>query len=111
MIAGMIMATQLPQSPHDLLEEIMADADLDVLGRDDFFPRHDALRAELAASGEPMTDGQWYGRQLKFIQAHRYWTAAARTLRDARKQENIAAMTRLLAQSQAQSRTKQEETR
>jgi uncharacterized protein len=111
MIAGMIMATRLPQSPHNLLEEIMADADLDVLGRDDFFPRHDALRAELAVSGRPMTDEQWYSVQLKFIQAHRYWTAAARTLRDAHKQEIIAAIARLLAQSQAQSRAEREEAR
>ena len=28
----MIMATRLPQSPHGLLQEILADADLDVLG-------------------------------------------------------------------------------
>ena len=31
-IVGMILATQLPQTPHTLLEQIMADADLDILG-------------------------------------------------------------------------------
>ena len=36
-ICGMIMATRIPQTPHNLLEQIIADADLDYLGRDDFF--------------------------------------------------------------------------
>ncbi len=36
-ICGMIMATRIPQAPHNLLEEIICDADLDYLGRDDFF--------------------------------------------------------------------------
>ena len=35
-ICGMIMATRIPQTPNNLLEEIIADADLDYLGRDDF---------------------------------------------------------------------------
>jgi uncharacterized protein len=107
-ITGIIMATQLPQSPRNLLEEILADADLDVLGRDDFWERNQTLRAELAAIGKPMTDEQWFSEQCKFIQGHRYWTVAARTLRDARKQENVAGMAMLLAQIQAQSRMKQE---
>lgn len=100
-IGGMILATKLPQSPHTLLEQVLADADLDLLGRDDFLALNQALRAELAASGKLMTDEQWYDGQLRFIQSHRYWTAAARALRDARKQENIEALTKLLSQSQA----------
>jgi uncharacterized protein len=95
-ISGLIMATKLPQSPRTLLEEIMADADLDVLGRDDFFTRNQDLRAERAALGVPTTDEEWYSGQLEFIQSHRYFTAAARTLRDAKKQQNIEEMIKLL---------------
>ncbi len=36
-ICGMIMATKIPQTPHNLLEKIICDADLDYLGRDDFW--------------------------------------------------------------------------
>ena len=97
-IGGMILATKLPQSPHTLLEEILADADLDVLGRDDFLIRSRDLQAELAAFGTPMSDEQWFGGQLKFMQAHRYFTVAARTLRDTMKQVNIEALISLLAQ-------------
>ena len=97
-IVGIIRATQLPQDPHTLAEQIMADADLNVLGQADYLLRSAALRQELAAFGRAMTDAQWYGSQLQFIHDHRYFTAAARSLRDAQKQVNIAAMAALLAQ-------------
>ncbi len=101
MIADMIMATKLPQSPHTLLEAILADADLDILGREDFLHWSQALRAELAVYGTPMTDAEWYSYQLRFLQDHRYFTTAARALRDAGKQHNVEVVTRLLAQCQA----------
>jgi uncharacterized protein len=99
-IVGIILATQLPQKPQTLPEQIMADADLRVLGQADYLPRNAALREELAAFGLIMTDTQWYGSQLKFIRDHRYFTVSACQLCDAQKQINIAAMAALLAQSQ-----------
>ena len=33
-------------------------------GRDDFWPLHRVLRAELEALGQPMTYEEWYGGQL-----------------------------------------------
>jgi uncharacterized protein len=95
-ISGMIMATQLPQRPRTKLEMLLADADLDVLGRSDFMYRNQALRAEIAAFGTPIGDAQWYSQQLRFIQTHHYWTAAARALRDEQKGLNCAALLRLL---------------
>jgi len=77
----------------------MADADLDVCGREDFLDRNQFLRAELVNVGLASTDREWYGDQLRFLQLHRYWTAAARALRDKQKQANIAALTELLAHS------------
>ena len=76
----------------------MADADLTVLGQADYLLHSTALRQEWAAFGRAMTDAQWYGGQLQFIRDHRYFTAAARSLRDAQKQVNVAAMAALLAQ-------------
>ncbi|HEX5691181.1 MAG TPA: HD domain-containing protein [Roseiflexaceae bacterium] len=98
-IAGMIMATRLPQTPHTLAQQILADADLDILGRSDFLSRNRALRAELAAFGQHFDDAAWYGDQLRFLQSHRYWTAAARSLRDAYKQRNCEALEQLLARA------------
>ena len=41
------MATKFPQDPHNLLEEIICDADLDFLGRTDFYPIGNSLFEEL----------------------------------------------------------------
>jgi uncharacterized protein len=88
-ISHMIMATKLPQSPGNQLEQILADGDLDNLGRDDFETRSEVLRAELETLGITSSDEEWYQRQLDFIQTHRYFTSAARKLRDAKKAQNI----------------------
>lgn len=91
-IGDIIMVTRLPQTPHNLLEEIMADADLDVLGRDDFFDINQKLRAELELAGWRLTDEEWYTEQLALMQTHRYFTASACALRDGRKQHNIQTL-------------------
>ena len=88
-VIGMIVATRLPQSPRNLREEILADADLDVLGRADFFERNEALRMEWANYGQAMDLLPWYEGQLAFLRGHRYFTPAARMLRDEMKAENI----------------------
>jgi uncharacterized protein len=98
-IEGMIMATVLPQSPHTLLECIVADADLATLGQDHFLERNASLRRELAAVGKVYSDTDWFGSQLKFLQGHHYWTASARSLFDARKAENTASLAALLSES------------
>jgi uncharacterized protein len=89
-IVGMILATRLPQQPQTHLQAILADADLDVLGRDDFVQRNAALYAEVMALGSLLTDQQWYCGQLRFLAAHRYFTASAQQRRAARKQVNLA---------------------
>ena len=96
-ISGLIMATRLPQSPRTPLERLLADADLDILGREDFLPRNKALRDELAGFGQLFSDQQWYRDQLRFVQTHNYWTQAAHALRDEQKLRNCEKLNDLLA--------------
>ncbi|MDX1995516.1 MAG: HD domain-containing protein [bacterium] len=103
-IRGMIMATRIPQTPHNLLEQLLADADLNVLGQPDFLVKNQALRDELAAENVTYSDTEWYGGQLKFISQHRYFTRAAQQLNDARKARNVEAMAVLLKRSQIEER-------
>lgn len=98
-IHGMIMATRLREPPQTLLEEIMVDSDLDLLGRESFLPRNSDLRRESDAYGLHFTDEEWYKYQLGFMQWHHYRTPSACRLRDARKQENMAALRALLDQA------------
>lgn len=88
-ISSMILATRLPQSPCNLLEELLADADLDVLGRDDFLERNELLRQEIALAGKTFSDEQWYAQQLKFLESHTYFSEAARHVRGKGKNKNI----------------------
>jgi len=99
-IRGIILATRYPFEPHTRLESIMVDADLDVLGRDDFWPRNHSLRIEREAlSGQRPKDEEWYGSQLAFMRAHRYFTASAQSLRQVHKQRHVDEMAGLLAEA------------
>ena len=97
-ILGIIKATVLPQSPVTILEQIMADADLDVLGREDYMRINGELRRELSFFGQESTDVEWYVGQLEFLGAHKYFTASAHSLRDAGKLKNVADVERILAE-------------
>lgn len=91
-IIGMVMATRLPQSPRNLLEEILADADLDVLGRPDFMIRNAILREEWANYNQTVSIKTWYQRQVAFMREHTYFTAVAQMLRNESKLQNIALL-------------------
>ncbi len=89
-IADMIMDTKLPQCAVDPLEKILCDADLDYLGRDDFFMIAHRLKYEWTVLNiHPTTLQQWYVIQRDFLTAHRYFTASAIKLRQEGKERNL----------------------
>ena len=88
-VCRLILATRMPRTPQTPLEEILADADLDTLGRSDFMQRSLDLRKEWGAFGRHWTDQEWYTSQLKFLAGHRFFTVSARQLGEAQKQENM----------------------
>jgi uncharacterized protein len=96
-IGQIIMATRLPQCPQNLMEQIICDGDMDSLGRKDFFIVSHRLRLELTIYDVPVPLRDWYPRQLDFLEAHRYFTAGARNLREAGKQNNTHEIKQLLA--------------
>ncbi len=81
LVRGMIMATRIPQQPRSPAECIICDADLDYLGRDDFYTIGQTLFAELKAYGVLNTELEWNRLQVGFIGKHRYWTATNRDIR------------------------------
>lgn len=92
-----IMATKLPQTPHDLAGQLLADADLDLLGRKDFFELSDLLKDETERLNDPISDGDWNDKQLTFLTEHQYFTAAARRLRNDQKAINVEKLRELIA--------------
>ncbi|WP_276134689.1 HD domain-containing protein [Polluticoccus soli] len=88
-ICGMVIATRIPQQPQNLLEQIICDADLDYLGRDDFFPIGDQLFSELKTFKVINTEHEWNRLQVDFLEKHHYFTATALQLRKHKKEENL----------------------
>jgi len=90
LICGMIMATRIPQTPHTHLEQILADADLDYLGRDDFWRIGNKLFEELSVYGIINDESEWNKLQIKFLENHNYFTPTAIKTRKAKKDAYLA---------------------
>jgi ligand-binding sensor domain-containing protein/class 3 adenylate cyclase/predicted metal-dependent HD superfamily phosphohydrolase len=99
-IDGLIKSTEIPQSPKTHLEQIMCDADLDYLGRDDFHVIADYLRRELREHGKLKSDRQWDEIQIAFLNQHTYFTKSAIKLRQAKKEKHIREIEERLKRDQ-----------
>lgn len=88
-VCDIIMATKLPQSPHNHLGEIICDADLDYLGRNDFFVLSKKLFSELVITDGLKTEQEWNERQIAFLENHHYFTKTAIELRGTAKQQHL----------------------
>ena len=96
-IDGMIMATKVPQDPKTMLEQILCDADLDYLGRPDVNPIADSLFEELKALGIVNDLQVWNRIQVKFLSAHQYHTAYAKSERAPIKAAYLAEVERIVS--------------
>ncbi len=88
-VCSMILSTCIPQSPKNILEQILCDADLDYLGRNDFIPIGNRLFKEMRTYGILSTEMEWQKLQLKFLEQHRYFTRTNRTTREPVKQQHL----------------------
>lgn len=88
-IKELIFVTQIPHQPKNKLEEIICDADLDYLGREDFHEIADRLRRELREHGKIDSDRKWDEIQVQFLTSHRYFTETAIKTRREKKLKNL----------------------
>jgi class 3 adenylate cyclase/ligand-binding sensor domain-containing protein/predicted metal-dependent HD superfamily phosphohydrolase len=88
-IEKLINATIFPHNPTNHLEEILCDADLDYLGRDDFWEISDKLRRELKEHGKINSDRKWDEIQVSFFNKHKYFTKTAIKLRQEKKDKHL----------------------
>jgi len=98
-ICGMIMATKIPQSPQNKLEEIICDADLDYLGRKDFYSIGDTLFQELRAHDVLKDDFSWNQLQVKFLKAHQFFTITNQSRRETQKQAYLTELEEWLTEN------------
>ena len=91
-ICGMIMATKIPQSPKNKMEEIICDADLDYLGRDDFDSISNSLYKEFLDFGFIKSHEEWMKKQIGFFEYHNYFTKSSQQLRHPKKMEQLVKL-------------------
>ncbi len=96
-ICRMIMSTKIPQSPTNLLEEIICDADLDYLGRTDFYPIGNTLFLEMQKYQLISDEIAWNKLQVSFLSGHRFHTQTSKNLRDPLKQQYLEQLKLVVA--------------
>ena len=88
-ICSLIQATIIPQAPNTHLEKILADADLDYLGRDDFYTIAESLFKELRHKGIVFNELEWDQIQVKFLKQHHYFTPTSIEKRKSSKEKHL----------------------
>jgi uncharacterized protein len=91
-ICGMILATRIPQSPQTVLEQIICDADLDYLGREDASAIASTLYDEMLERGEIQDEASWNNLQIAFLRSHHYHTAFAKQFREENKKTYLDSL-------------------
>ena len=95
-VKGLILSTRVPQKPKNKLEKMICDADLDYLGRPDFYKIGDLLYKEMKAYSNIENKKNWNKVQIKFLEAHQYHTDFARKNRQPNKEERIKELKRMV---------------
>ena len=83
------MATKMPQRPKNLLQQIICDADLDYLGRNDFFILSEKLHKEFIEYKIACNDEEWKKSRIAFFQSHTYFTKSQNERRNAGKKAHF----------------------
>jgi HD superfamily phosphodiesterase len=95
-INGMILATRIPQTATNHLEEIIADADLEYLGTNKFKRISEYLYHELIDYKFINNRDEWNRIQMRFLKAHTYFTNYCKKHREHEKQENLTKIMKLI---------------
>ena len=96
-VQKMILATDLARKPRTRLEKILCDADLDNLGREDFFKLDSKLREGRRIRGLDVSDDvKWYRGTLEVMKNHKYYTESQIKLRQEEKQKNMKKLIKKL---------------
>ncbi|GAA3986305.1 Pycsar system effector family protein [Mucilaginibacter dorajii] len=89
-VKGCILATEMPQKPNGLLQEIICDADLFHLGSSDFQEKSKMVRKEFEiVKGITIDKDVWREKSIELLQGHQYFTDYCRLLLGDQQQKNL----------------------
>jgi uncharacterized protein len=85
-----IVSTKMPQLPQNLVEQVMCDADMFHLAKDDYLNYALRLRMEWEAKlPKKHTDEEWRELNLNWMIRHKYFTKYGQTVLQEKKLANI----------------------
>lgn len=88
-VCRLIMATENPQSPNDMLEGIICDADLSYLGTDSYTSISGKLYQELKHLKNGSAIEMWPEKQIQFLKSHQFFTDSANKRYGKKKEQNL----------------------
>ena len=104
-----IEATRMPQQPESKLEEVICDADMVHLAREDFLDKTKSLRDELENEfEEQISDKKWLKQTLRFLKNHRYFTGYAQKKYENAKASNLKLVVQILKKMKSENGTDSE---
>jgi predicted metal-dependent HD superfamily phosphohydrolase len=87
-VRGCILATRIPQNPHNLNEQIVCDADLYHLGTDEFFDHNKQMRKEVEwRTGKKLDKSDWRKGTIALLETHHFHTDYSRNLLENKKRK------------------------
>lgn len=90
-VSSCINATRMPQSPVNLIEKILCDADLYHLATGDFKARNQLLKQERESLiGHKIDKKEWRKSNYQFLLHHQYFTDYGQQQLTPKKMENLA---------------------
>lgn len=94
-VSSAIMSTKMPQSPINLVEKILCDADLSHLASPDFKATSQLLKQEREnLLGHKIPKKEWRKNNIQFLENHKYFTDYGQEILKPRKQENLLAISK-----------------
>ena len=89
-LAGCVLATQIPQKPKNLLEQVLCDADIAHLASEDFLELSELVRLEIEHRMRiKLTEEEWLTMNIDFVAGHRYFTDYAKTMFEKQRRRNL----------------------
>jgi predicted metal-dependent HD superfamily phosphohydrolase len=98
-----IMATKMPQSPANTIEQILCDADLFHLGTETFAEKTKLLRQEINNLQDRELDKkEWRQMNIEFLERHRYFTEYGKEKLEPVKQQHLQQLLEKLGKREKQ---------
>ena len=93
LVQGCIRATKMPQSPQNLSEEILCDADFFHLASDAYKDKQKLLRKEHEKlTGTTISGSDWRQKNIALLETHQYFTKYAQKLLKKGQADNLQRM-------------------